>query len=102
MHNINKLLVINIFSLLSTQASAHICFTSTQYADQTICYTTDIKHDLIAKNSFIKFTQSINNPGNIVSLQGEMKKRYSPEQLHDALIQYYSHLTPDSIVQIIS
>ena len=98
----NKLLILVIYLLLSSYATAHVCFKSIDFQEQKICYTTDTKIDFLAKKYFNKFTKNILNPGNLVSLQGEMAKRYTLRQFHKSLAKHYSHVTPESIEQIIS
>lgn len=96
------LLVFMVFGVSNSQAMHQVCFKSKEYKEQTICYTTDPEKDRTAKDYFIKFTKNINSPGALVSLQGEMKKRYTLERFHKSLIKYYSHISPESIEQIIS
>lgn len=102
MYLINKLLTLVIFFVLSSQANGHICFTSIDFQEQKVCYTTDAEKDLVTKKYFLEFTKKISNPGNIVRLEGEMAKLYTPEQFRKSLVKYYSHVTPKSIEQIIS
>lgn len=99
----DKLLILTMFLPLSPQAIAdYICFKSTEFKDQSVCYMTDPEKELVAKKYFVEFTKNLSNPGNLVSLQGEMANLYTQEKFHKSLMKYYSHATPESIALIIS
>lgn len=87
---------------MSFQASAFICFESTEFKGQEVCYATNPENDLVAKKYFIELTKKISNPGTLASLRGEMAKLYTTKRFHSSLIKHYSHITPESIEQIIS
>ena len=102
MYLINKIQALAILFSLSSQANAYICFASIDFQEQMVCHSTNTEKDTVAKEYFLSFTKNISNPGDIVRLEGEMAKRYTPEQFRKSLVKYYSHITPKSIEQIIS
>ena len=102
MHPHKKPFALTILLLLSSQANAYICFESTELQEQKICYTSNPEKDLAAQQYFIEFLKNLSNPGRLVTLHGEMANLYTPEQFNRSLIRHYSHITPDSIQQIIS
>jgi hypothetical protein len=98
-----KLLLLAGFMSINSQAVAdYICLNSTEFKDQSICYTADRDKDLVAKKYFVEFTMNVSNPGSLVRMQGEMAKLYTPQQFHKSLIKNYSHATQESIELIIS
>lgn len=103
MHLPYKLLILTGFMSINSQAVAdYICFKSTVFEEQRVCHTTDPEKDLVAKKYFVEFIRNLSNPGDLVSMQGEMANLYTPEHFHKSLIKYYSHITQESIEQIVS
>ena len=100
---IDKQLVAAIILSISSQADAdYTCFKSTEFQDQSICYESDHEKSLVAKKHFVELTQNLLNPGNLIALQGEMANLYTPEKFRKSFINHYSHITQESIEQIIS
>jgi hypothetical protein len=103
MYPINTPVALIVLLFLSSNAVAnYICFESAEFKDQQVCYQSNQEGDAIAKDYFIEFTENLSNPGDLVSLHGEMANLYTLEHFHKSLIKYYSHATPESIAQIIS
>lgn len=100
---IDKLLITAIILPISSLAVAdYTCFKSTEFKDQSICYKTDYKKYLVAKKYFVELTKNLSNPGRLIALQGEMANLYTPEKFRKSLVKHYSHITQESIKQIIS
>ncbi len=97
-------LIITLVCVISCAAADHICFSNPQHKEEMLCYAYKKypKKDAITLQAAIKLFSSIENPGSIVTLSGEMRQRYSNEKFLERLSRYFTGLSEKDISLIIS